>query len=310
MSGDTCIREHGRAPVKPRYQNLALFGAYCVFGALVFVGAKLGMPAVPPLLFAALRLDIAGVVLLAAAGLWSDYWYPRTRRDVLGVVVVGGLTLGVMNAMLFAGQQYVTSAVGAIAYSFMPILTTGFAVLLLPTASLDYADALGILLGFVGVGLVANPAAAIHPDRVLGLGLMVGSVAVFSFGSVLTQRVRPALPRLALTAWGVLLAAVLNHGIAFVFGHAVTAITWTPAAIAGVLVESLLATAVLYAVHFELIDRIGPARTSLNFYLQPIVAAPLGLVLFDNRLSTTSLVGFLVIFVGFVLIEGDRFFER
>jgi len=196
------------------------------------------------------------------------------------------------------------SAVGAIAYSFMPILTTGFAVLLLSTASLDLVDALGIFLGFVGVGIVAQPSiAAIHADRLIGFGLMIGSVAIFALGTVLTQRVQPALPRLALTAWAVLLAAVVNHGIAGVFGHSLTEITWTSAAIAGVLITSLLATAVLYAVHFELIDRIGPARTSLNFYLQPIVAAPLGLILFDNRLTTVSLAGFLVIFVGFVLIE-------
>lgn len=296
--------------MRPKYQNLLLFGMYSVCGALVFVGAKLGMPNVPPLVFAALRLDIAGVVLIAVAGWSSTDWLPRTRRDLLGVAVVGVFTLGVMNAILFAGQQYVTSAVGAIAYSFMPILTTGFAVLLLPTASLDLVDALGILLGFVGVGIVARPsAAAIHADRVIGFGLMIVSVAIFALGTVLTQRVQPALPRLALTAWGVLLAAVVNHGIAGVFGHSLTAITWTSAAIAGVLIESLLATTILYAIHFELIDRIGPARTSLNFYLQPIVAVPIGLILFDNRLAIASLVGFLIIFVGFVLIEREVILE-
>lgn len=292
--------------MRTEYQNLLLFGTYSVCGALVFVGAKLGMPDVPPLLFAALRLDIAGVALLGIASWSSTYWLPRTRRDLLGVVVVGVFTLGVMNAILFTGQQYVTSAVGAIAYSFMPVLTTGFAVLLLPTASLDIVDVFGIFLGILGVGIVAQPsAAAIHADRVIGFGLMIGSVAIFALGTVLTQRVQPALPRLALTAWGVLLAAVVNHGIAVGFGHSLTAITWTTDAITGVVVESLLATTVLYAVHFELIDRIGPARTSLNFYLQPIVAAPIGLVLFGNRLATVSLVGFLIIFVGFVLIERE-----
>lgn len=296
--------------MKAQSRNAVLFGTYCILGAFVFVGAKLGMPDIPPLLFAALRLDIAGVLLLAVAGLRGDYWVPHTRRDVLGVAVVGGLTLGIMNAMLFAGQQYVTSALGAIAYSFMPILTTGFAVLLLPAASLDRVDALGILLGSFGVGVVANPATAIQPERLLGLGLMIGSVAVFAFGSVLTQRVQPPIPRLALTAWGVLVAAVLNHGIAFVLGRPVTAITWTSAAIAGILIESLLATAVLYVVHFELIDRIGPARTSLNFYLQPVVAAPIGLVLFDNHLTVLSLVGFFIIFVGFVLLERRWLLDR
>ncbi|GGM59553.1 drug/metabolite transporter (DMT)-like permease [Halarchaeum rubridurum] len=296
--------------MRSEYQDLLLFGAYSVCGALVFVGAKLGMPDVPPLLFAALRLDVAGVALLAVAGWRVSDWRPRTRRDVLDVAVVGVFTLGVMNAMLLTGQQYVTSAVGAITYSFMPILTTGFAVLLLPSASLDRLSALGILLGFVGVGIVAQPSpTAVRAGRLVGFGLMVGSVAIFAFGTVVTQRMQPSLPRVALTAWGVALAAVVNHGIAVAVHQPLAAITWSADAIAGVLVEGVLATAVLYAVHFDLIDRIGPARTSLSFYVQPIVAAPLGLLLFDNGLSRASLVGFGVIFVGFVLVERRVFVD-
>lgn len=68
-------------------------------------------------------------------------------------------------------------------------------------------------------------------------------------------------------------------------------------------VLGVLATAILYTVHFELVDRIGPSRASLTFYVQPIVAALLGWLLFRRRVTVGVFVGFLVIVSGFALIE-------
>jgi probable blue pigment (indigoidine) exporter len=291
-----------------QYWNVGLFGLYCVFGALVFIGAKLGLPYVPPVLLAALRLDIAGIVLLPVVGMFEEYRLPRTRRDVLAVVLTGVFTLGLMNTLLLTGQQHVSSVVGSIAYSLMPLLMTGFAVLVLPTASRDWVDAVGIGIGLVGVIVVIGPTPSnLLTARVVGIGIMVSSVAIFALGSVLTQRLDPSIPRTALTAWGALLAGAFNHVVSLGVGESVASIEWTTGTLSALFVLGVLATGVLYAVHFELIDRIGPSRTSLTFYLQPIVASVLGWLLFGERVALGVFVGFAVVVVGFVLVERRPF---
>jgi drug/metabolite transporter (DMT)-like permease len=293
-----------------QYRNSGLFGLYCVFGALVFIGAKLGLPYVPPILLAAFRLDIAGLVLLPIVGVYGEYWLPRTRRDMLGVVFTGVFTLGVMNTFLLTGQQYVNSAVGSIAYSLMPVLMTGFAVAILPTTSRGWLDAVGIGLGLVGVVVVASPTPSeLLTTRVVGIGLMVSSVAIFALGSVLTQRLDPSMPRTALTAWGALLAGVFNHVVSFGFGESLDSVEWTLQTLYALFVLGVLATGILYVVHFELIDRIGPSRTSLNFYIQPIVASVIGLALFGDRVTLGVLAGFVLIVSGFALSERRLFRE-
>jgi probable blue pigment (indigoidine) exporter len=291
-------------------EDISLFGAYCVFGALVFVGGKLGLQYFPPVAFAALRLDVAGIILLMVISWWNTYWYPQTMRDLIGVVLTGIFTLGLTNTLLFIGQQYVTSAIGAIAYSFMPILTTVFAVTFLPEESLDTVSAIGILLGLIGVSIVASP----NPEnlltsRVLGVGVMVASVAIFASGSVMTQRLDPPIPRVALTAWGCLVAGLWNHGVSVPLGVPVIPTNWTLQAVYAVLIVGVLATALLYAIHFELLERIGPSKTSLTFYLQPVVAAILSWLFFGRRLSAVTFAGFLIIALGFSLIERHLIFR-
>lgn len=289
---------------RERYQNAALFGVYSVFGALVFIGSKLGLQYSPPTVLAALRLDIAGLLLLPVIGIFEEYWLPRTRRDLVGVVLTGVFTLGLMNTLLLIGQQYVSSAIGSIAYSLMPVLMTMFAVLILPAASRNWVDGVGIGIGLVGVVIVAEPTPSnLLTARVVGIGIMVSSVAIFAFGSVLTQRLEPSLPRPALTAWGALLAGLFNHAVSFGVGESLASIEWTLQTLYALFVLGVLATGVLYVVHFELIDRIGPSRTSFNFYLQPIAASLLGWLLFREEITLTVIVGFVVIVCGFALTE-------
>lgn len=291
-------------------QNACLFGLYCVFGALVFVGSKMGLPYVPPIMLAALRLDVAGLLLIPIVALRREYWLPRTHRDLAGVVLTGVFTLGLMNTFLLTGQQYVSSAIGAIAYSLMPMLMTAFAVLILPAASLDRFGAIGIGLGFIGAIIVANPNPAnLLTARVLGSGLMIASVGIFALGSVVTQRLNPSMPRITLTAWGTLLAGLFNHAMTLYFGESLAAVEWTMQTVYALFVLGVLATAVLYTTHFELIDRIGPSRTSLTFYVQPIVAALLGWVLFRRQITASVLTGFLIIVSGFALIEHRLLFR-
>ncbi|WP_049998686.1 DMT family transporter [Halococcus sediminicola] len=275
-----------------------------MIGALVFVGSKMGLPYAPPLVLAALRLDVAGLLLVPIVAFQYEYWLPQTRRDFIGVTLTGVFTLGATNTLLLAGQQYISSAVGAIAYSLMPMLMTAFAVLILPAAGLDRSDVVGIGLGFIGALIVANPTpAALLTSRVVGVGIMLASVVVFALGSVLTQRLDPSMPRITLTAWGALLAGLFNHAVTLRFGGSLADVEWTVQMVYALFVLGVIATGILYVTHFELINRIGPSRASLNFYVQPIVAAPLGWVIFGRQVTVSVFIGFLIIVLGFALIE-------
>ncbi|MFC6769609.1 DMT family transporter, partial [Natrinema soli] len=156
-------------------RTAVFFALSSLFFGGTFVAAKAGLAYFPPLLFVALRFDVAAVVMLAYVGLTSSRseLLPRTRGDVGAILATGVLAIGLTNALLFVGQQYVTSAVASIVYSLNPIMTPVFAAFLLSDERLSPRGAAGMGLGLLGVGLVVSP------DPVNLLGGAVGKGILF-----------------------------------------------------------------------------------------------------------------------------------
>ncbi|MFT4890501.1 MAG: putative blue pigment (indigoidine) exporter [Halobacteriales archaeon] len=87
-----------------------------------FVATRATVQHVPPVLLAALRFDVAGLVVLAFAAVTADRWRPRTRADWIVVGLGGAFFVAAPHALLFAGQQYVSSAVAGVVISLDPVL--------------------------------------------------------------------------------------------------------------------------------------------------------------------------------------------
>ena len=73
-------------------------------------------------------------------------WIPRTRTDVVSMLLTGIFTVGLAIPLLYLGQQHVTSGVGSVVYSLTPILTGVAAIALLSSVHLDLTDAFGFAL--------------------------------------------------------------------------------------------------------------------------------------------------------------------
>ncbi|GAA0212489.1 DMT family transporter [Halobaculum roseum] len=276
-----------------------------LFGG-TFVAAKAGLAHLPPLLFVALRFDIGAVVLAAFAATHRSraQLRPRTTGDIVGIVATGGLVVGLTNALLFLGQQYVSSGVAAVVFSLNPILTPVFATLLLGSERLSGRGVAGMGLGLVGVVLVADP----DPSALLangpGVPLLFGAAAVSAFGAVVIRRADTTLSSTARTIWGVPLAAALSHGLSVAAGESATGLTVPPAAMAALLYVGVFSGAVAYLAYFALIDETDATRANLLFYFVPVVSAVGGWALLGETLSALSVVGFGVIFAGFLLVSG------
>ncbi|MFC7157302.1 DMT family transporter [Halomarina halobia] len=290
-------------------RSLAFFALASVLFGGTFVAAKAGLGYFPPLLFVALRFDVAAVALLAyvAATSSREELLPRTVHDVIGVLATGVLAIGLANALLFVGQQHVTSGVGSIIFSLNPILTPVFAAVLLADERLSARGALGLLVGLLGVALVVQPDPAnLLGGGAVGKGIMFAGAVSGALGSVLIRWADTSLSSTVRTAWALPVSALLSHGFSVAAGESAAAIAWTPAAVLALGYVGILAGAVAYIAYFGLLDEVGAIRGNLVFYVVPVVATLGGSALLGESVSTLSLVGFATIFAGFAVLGGDR----
>mgnify|MGYP000227020266 FL=1 len=289
-------------------RTVAFFVAASVFFGGTFVAAKAGLEYFPPLLFVALRFDIAAVALLAYVVLtnpWTEV-RPRTRGDLGGILATGGLAIGLTNALIFAGQGYVTSGVASIIASLNPVLTPVFAVLLVSDERLSRRGAVGMALGLAGVALVVSPDPAnLFTGGVVGKALLLGSAVTGALGSVLIRRADADLSSTVRTAWGLPVAAALTHGMSLAAGESPASVAWTPEALLALGYVSIFAGVAAYIAYFDLIDATGAIRANLVFYVVPVVATLGGWALLGETISGLAVAGFLVIFAGFVVLGSE-----
>ena len=294
------------------YRNAGLFVLLAILWGTAFMAIKAGLAFTPPVLFAAIRYDIAAVIMLVYAASVTGRWRPRTRADWTAVALNGLLVIGAYNAFLFVGQEGVTSAVAAILVALNPILTTAVSRIALPDERLSLLGTIGLLFGFVDVGIVARPNPAdLLTANVLAQLLILGATASIALGSVLVQRVDDDMSGEGTTAWACLVGAVMLHATTLGMpGQSLAQAQWTIGAVLAVGYLGVLASAVGYFIYFDLLDRLGPIEINLISYVTPIPAAVSGWLILGETIDLSSIVGFVVIFGGFVLIKRKSIVEE
>ncbi|KAB1189214.1 MULTISPECIES: DMT family transporter [Haloferax] len=287
-----------------RHRTLVLFVAAAVLFGTSFVGIKAAIGSVPPVLFAAFRVDVAAVVLLTLVAVRGGYWRPRSRADVLGVLASAAFVLGANNVLLFLGQQNATSGAAAVMYSILPIASPMFAFFLLDDERISAVDAVGILFGLAGVVVIVGPESVLGGGSV-GQALVVGAALSVAFGSVLLKRVGATMGTIPMTAWAMAVAAVGIHAVSLGIGESPTQVVWSPTVVAAILYVGMPATAAAYPVYFALLAEAGPVRGNLVAYAMPIVATLSGWAFLGESISSGTVLGFGVIVSGFLLVQRE-----
>ncbi|MDZ7747057.1 MAG: EamA family transporter [Halobacteriales archaeon] len=295
-----------------RHRNLLLFVTLATVWGAAFVAIKagLGTPDAPagffetPVLFAALRFDIAGVIMLGYAAVATDRLIPEGRREWASICSTAVLIITLYHALLFVGETdpAVSSAAAAIVVSLSPVLTAGFSRVLLPSERLTPLGVVGLLLGFIGVAILAV-------EDVQNLAVAPGLVAVFfavlafAAGSVVNRRLDAALPNASLEAWAMVIGAALLHVGSLAIGESVADVVVTPRAVGALLFLSVAASALGFLIYFDLLARLGPIEINLVSYAAPVVTAVVGFLFLGELIDARTVVGFAVILAGFLLVK-------
>jgi len=289
-----------------RNRTIGLFVLVTLLFGSGFPAVKTGLAFVPPLLFAAMRSYLAAALLLIYVGAMTEYWYPRSRRDMTAVLA-GGLFLVGGSGIGFVAQQFITAGVAAIIFSLSPIVTGVLAWGLLPAERMSGRDYLGVLVGFVGIVVVIrpDPANLLDPE-LLGKLLFFVAVIIVALGTVLIRRSQTPMPIPALTGWAMVIGGTVHVVFAIVVGESIASVQPTPLAVAMVVYVAVAIGVFGLVLYLMLMGEVGPVKANLTTYLTPIVALAIGVVLLGERVQVLTLVGFGIIIAGFALLESQE----
>lgn len=257
----------------------------------------------PPFWMAASRVLLAGSILWAWGALRRARLVPtRSEWITLGLAAFL-LWLGGNGAVVWA-SQHVDSVYAALLVGATPLWVAIVEAILdrrAPSLLLGAA----LLVGFAGIALISGPR-IVHAEGAALLpltALLVGPVA-WGTGSVLQQRRPVGLSAEVASAYQLLLGCVLFAVVALAAREPAPHPTGAAWMAWGYLV---LFGSVLAFTSFLRTLRLLPVRMVMTYaYVNPVVAAFLGWLVLDERLTGWTLTGTALVLLGVAGVFRDR----
>jgi drug/metabolite transporter (DMT)-like permease len=195
--------------------------------------------------------------------------------------------------LLGAAEQEISSSLTALLIAGVPLVATVIALTTGTRERPGAASLAGLLVGMAGV-------AAIVGVNLEGAGALpmaeVAVVAVcYAVGPAILQRWLAHLPAMGVIAASLAVTAVVYLPIA---AFSLPAETPSPEVIASVVGLAVVCTAIAFVCFFALIAEIGPVRATVITYVNPAVAAVLGVLVLDEHFTVGMGIGFALVLAG------------
>ncbi len=271
-----------------------LFSSMCVIWGVPYLLIRVAVRDLSPAMLVLSRTALAALLLLPLAAARKElspllrHWAP--------LLVFAAIEIAIPWVLLGAAEQHISSSLTALLIAAVPLVAAVIAATTGTRERLGGIRALGLLLGVAGVTAIVG----VNLDGAsVGPIVEVGLVAVcYAVGPAILQRYLAHLPAL-----GVIAASLAVTAVAFVPIAALSLPSETPSAtvVASVVGLAVVCTALAFVLFFALIADIGPARATVITYVNPAVAAVLGVVVLDEELTLGMGVGFVLVLAGSVL---------
>ena len=255
-----------------------------------YVVATEFLPHDHPLLVASLRSLPIGILLtIGLRKLPKGDWWWR-------IFVLGGLNIGLFQALLFVAAYRLPGGVAATAGAIRPLIVVLFAWQILnnkPSLLLIVAA----IAGFIGVGLlVISPAARLDP---IGIAAALAGAVAMGLGTVLVKRWKPPVSLIVFTAWQLTVGGLILLPIALITEGSFDEISRTN--LWGFIYLGLIGTGLAYGLWFRGIRKLSATAVSYLGLLSPVVATLIGYVFLQEAFTPVQWIGIAIVLIAIIV---------
>lgn len=284
-------------------QNILLYlTTVFIWGSTWFaIEFQLGEVAIEVSLF--YRFVIAAVLMWLFC-LWRRLDMRFSLKQHGFILLLASLNFALNFLLIYQAQQYLSSAMTAIAFTTMLLMNIINTRLFFgsPVAKRIY---FGALFGIAGIVVLFWPdldGVDFSNASLLGLVLILAGALSASFGNMVSVRnSRENMPIMQVNAWGMLYGSIVLGLAAWLKGDSFTFST-QPSYILSLLYLAVFGSVIAFASYFALLKKIGPQQASYTIVLFPLVAVVLS-TLFEGFIwSLYTVTGFALVLLGNVLV--------
>jgi drug/metabolite transporter (DMT)-like permease len=258
---------------------------------LPYLLIKIGVEYLSPFVIVFLRVSLAAALLVPIVMIRKEF--RKLRGHWNWVIAFALVEMTFTFLALTWAEQRISSSLAGLMIAAVPLVAAVIAWRIGLDDRLEGTRLAGLGIGILGV------AALVGFDVTGGTWLSIAALGItilgYAIGPIIVDRRLSNVPSLAVIAAALLINAVIYAPFALLTRptEPVPLNAWL-----AVIVLGVVCTALAFIGFFALIAEVGPARTTVITYINPIVAVVLGVVVLSEPITTGIVIGFPLVLLG------------
>jgi drug/metabolite transporter (DMT)-like permease len=296
-----CDPARSSAPKVDGKLALVVWLCLCGIWGSTWLAIKLGLRDLPPLTFAGIRFVLAALILFTIVALRGLH-LPQSAREWRLLAYTGFLTITLNYALVFWGEQYISSGLAAVLSATVPLFGLPLAHWYLASEPLTGWKVAGVVLGVVGVATVCSGQLGTGGPLALwaSLGIILAALATAHAGVLVKAsgtHIEPSMLAGIQMAGGcipLLIAGILLEGNPLEF-H------WTARAVAALAYLTIPGSVIAFLMYYWLIRHTTVTWVLLIPLVTPLVAVLFGVLFAGETVGWHTAAGGAAIIAGVAL---------
>ncbi len=295
------------AEVRRKMRNWMLYLVTVLVWGTTWLAIEFQLGVVSPEVSVFYRYAIATALLFAwclARGLNLKF----DRRAHSRFVLLGMLLFCLNYIVMYHAQQYITSALTAIAFSTMLWMNIINARIFFGVRA-GGRVIVGALLGIIGIVVLFMPQidrVSLSDATLYGAALCVLGALIASLGNMVSQSAQnDGLPVMQSNAWGMLYGSILTGAIAFGQGQEFS-FDWSLTYVSSLLYLIIFGSIIAFGAYLTLLGRIGAHKAGYAVVMFPVVALVVSVFFEGLQITANIVVGVTLVLLGNIFILQTR----
>jgi drug/metabolite transporter (DMT)-like permease len=278
---------------------LLLFLAMSLIWGIPYLFIRIAVSDLSPFVLVFARTGIGMLILLPIA--LSRGELRGLTKSWLPLLAFAAVEIGIPWVLMSHAEQSISSSLAGLLVAAVPLVGVVIATALGNREHLGLASVSGLLLGVAGVAAIVG--LDVKELSWVALGEMGLVVVCYATGPAILARYLSGLPSVGVIAVALTALTIVYAPIAALqWPHSVPSVS----VLASVVVLAVICTALGFLLFFALVAEIGPVRSTVITYVNPAVAAVLGVIVLHERFTAGMAAGFVLVVLGSILATRRR----
>ena len=287
---------------KPNLKLIISLFSIAFFWGTTYLGMRIGVETIPPILVTSLRNILAGSILLSyllLSGKFERMTWPRLRRNL----IIAFMMIVLANGLTTFAEKYISSGLAALISTLSPLCVL-LINLGLGHEKFSLKIILGVSLAICGIFLIYqnNLADLFNPEYRIGIMAILFAVLMWSSGTVFTKHnsTHPGNMFMNLCAQ-MLFAGIFMLILQFIIQPDIKLDTWSLRSSFAVIYLAIFGSVIGYVAYNYALSQLPSTKVSIITYANVVVALLLGWLILDEKLTLKIIMAAVLIISGVVV---------